>query len=327
MHRLTQAIVRDWLSPRERWAGAAVELVASAFPSSIEGVADPGQWQRCAQILPHARVAAEHAYEARVAEATAANLLRRAGSYLERRGEYAGARDLLERSREMTEAVWGLSHLEVAYVLSALGFVLQNQRELDAAFGDHERALSIYEAHFPPDHYGKGGVLDSDIGRDIGRALNNLGLVRYLQGDLPGAHDYLERALDTNETAFGRDHPEVASALNNLGQVLHREGDLAGARGLHERALAIKQAAPDFGPDSPSVAETLNYLGVVLHDLGELRASRDAHQRALEIFQALFPADHPNVRTSREHLTAVQQALDEQADGAVEPPRNTPPRD
>jgi hypothetical protein len=60
MHRLTQAIVRDWLSPRERWAGGAVELVASAFPSSIEGVADPGQWPRCAQLLPHARVAAEH---------------------------------------------------------------------------------------------------------------------------------------------------------------------------------------------------------------------------------------------------------------------------
>jgi tetratricopeptide (TPR) repeat protein len=177
-------------------------------------------------------------------------------------------------------------------------------------------------------------VLDSDIGRDIGRALNNLGLVRYLQGDLPGAHDYLERALHTNETAFGPDHPEVASTLNNLGQVLHRERDLLGARRLHERALAIKEAAPDFGPDSPSVAETLNYLGVVLHDLGELRddrgelrASRDAHQRALDIFQALFPPDHPNVRTSREHLTAVQQALDEQADGTAEPPGNTPPRD
>jgi tetratricopeptide (TPR) repeat protein len=326
MHRLTQAIVRAWLSPRERWAGAAVELVASAFPSSIEGLADPGQWPRCAQLLPHARAAADNAHEAGVAQATAANLLRRAGSYLERRGEYAGARDLLKQSLNLTETVRGPRHLEVAYVLSTLGFLLQGQGELDDARRAHERALAIYEAHLPPDHSGRGGVLDSDIGRDIGRALNNLGLVRYLQEDLPGARDYLERALDTNQTAFGPDHPEVASTLNNLGQVLRREG-LAGARGLHERALAIKQAAPDFGPDSPSVAETLNYLGVVLHDLGELRASRDAHQRALEIFQALFPPDHPNVRTSRKYLTAVQQALDEQADGAAEPPKNIPPRD
>jgi tetratricopeptide (TPR) repeat protein len=325
IHRLTQAIMRDWLGSRERWASAAVELVANAFPSSIEELADPGQWQRCAQLLPHARAAAEHAHESGVAEATAANLLRRAGSYLERRGEYAGARDLLERSLELTEAVRGPGHLEVAYVLSALGFLLQGQRELDTARRTHERALAIYEAHLPPDHSGRGGTLDSDVGRDIGRALNNLGLVHYLQEDLDGARDYLERAFDINETAFGPDHPEVASTLNNLGQVLHRVGDLAGARGLHERALAIKEAAHGFGPDSPSAAETLNFLGVVLRDLGELRAARDAHQRALDIFQALFPSDHHDVRTSREHLTAVQQALDEQADGAAEPPRDTTP--
>jgi tetratricopeptide (TPR) repeat protein len=327
MHRLTQAIMRDWLSPRERWAGAAVELVASAFPSSIEGLADPGQWPRSAQLLPHARVAAEHAHEAGVAEATAANLLMRAGSYLERRGEYAGARDLLERSLDLIEAVRGPSDLEVAHVLSALGFLLQGQQELDAARRDHERALDIYKAHLPPDHSGRGSTADSDIGRDIGRSLNNLGLVHYRQGDLSGARDYLEQALDINETAFGVNHPEVASTLNNLGQVLHREGDLAGARNLHERALAIKEAADGFGPDSPSVGETLNYLGVVLRDLGELRAARDAHQRALDIFQALFPPNHDDVRTSRELLTAAQQALDEQNDAAGEPPRDTPPRE
>jgi hypothetical protein len=103
--------------------------------------------------------------------------------------------------------------------------------------------------------------------------------------------------------------------------VLRCEG-LVGARRLHERALAIKQTAQGFGPDSPSVAETLNYLGVVLRDLGELRAARDAHQRALDIFQALFPPDHHDVRTSRKHLTAVQQALDEQADGTAGPPKD-----
>ena len=36
------------------------------------------------------------------------------------------------------------SSLLVACALSALGFLLQNQRELDTALSDHERALSIY---------------------------------------------------------------------------------------------------------------------------------------------------------------------------------------
>ena len=311
MHRLTQAIVRDRLSPKNRWARAAVKLIANAFPSSIKGLADPGQWPRCAQLLPHAQAAADHAHEAGVAQATAANLLRRAGSYLERRGEYAGARDLLKQSLDLTETVRGSHHLEVAYVLSTLGFLLQGQGELDDARCAHERALGIYEARFPPDHYGERGVLDSDIGRDIGRSLNNLGFVHYRQGDLSGARDYLEGALCINETAFGPNDPEVASTLNNLGQVLHREGDLADARDAHERALEIKEADPDFGPNHPDVGRTLNYLGVVLRDLGELRAARDAHQRAFDILQDHFPRDHDDVRTSCEGLTAAQQALDE----------------
>ena len=87
VHRLVQTVVRSVLDEdvTRQWAGAAVDLVARAFPSSIDELADPDQWRRCAQLLPHALVAAEHAQEARVAEATTANLLMRAGSYLERR--------------------------------------------------------------------------------------------------------------------------------------------------------------------------------------------------------------------------------------------------
>ncbi len=305
VHRLVQALLRERAGraedgSRERWIQAAVELVNHAFPCSFEELADPRQWRRSAELLPHALVTTGRAEQAGAAEATAANLLRCSGSYLERRGDYTAARDLLERSVTLIEAARGPDHLEVAYALNALGFLLQDQGELDAAGRAHERALAIDEARLEPDH------------GDIGRTLNDLGRVRYLQGNLLDAHRYLDRALAVSRAAFGPRHPEVASALNNLGQVLRCEGDLTGARDAHQCALAIKEAAPCFGPDSPSVGSTLNYLGVVLRDLGELPAARDAHQRALAIFEACLPPDHPDIATSRKHLTAVLQALEEQ---------------
>jgi tetratricopeptide (TPR) repeat protein len=321
VHRLLQTVVRNGLDDDviRQCAGAAVELVASAFPSSKEELADPNQWPRCTQLLPHALVTVEHASQARVAEATAAILLMHAGSYLERTGDYTAARRLLEQSKTMIEAARGPDHIEVAWVLNALGYLLQDQGDqgdLAAARSAHKRALAIEEACLPPGH------------PDIGSTLNNLGHVLCLQGDLRGAHRYLKRALKISTAApgVGRDHPEVASTLNNLGQVLRLEGNLAGARKDHQRALEIKEAAPGFGPDHPDVGRTLNYLGAVLQDLGELAAAKNAYQRALDIFvdKAGFPPNHPDVTTSCEHLTMVLRALEEQPDGADEPPRDAP---
>lgn len=90
VHRLVQQVVRASLAAPDREAAitTAVELLAAAFPSSWQELRDPKRWPRCAQLLPHVLVAAEHAKQAGVARATTAALLRRAGGYLERRGEY-----------------------------------------------------------------------------------------------------------------------------------------------------------------------------------------------------------------------------------------------
>jgi tetratricopeptide (TPR) repeat protein len=363
MHRLVQKVVRERLDRQARklWARAAVNLVANAFPSGIDDLADPDQWWRCAQLLSHALVATHYAQEERVAEPAAGILLMHAGSYLERRGEYTAARVLLEQSLALVKKARGPDHIEVAWVLNALGYLLQEQGELAAARRSHKCALAINEAQLKPRD------------ADIGMTLNNLGRVLYLQRNLSGARRYLERALTISKAAakLGPDHPEVASILNNLGLVLHCEGELAEARRAHQSALAIKEAAaPPFGPNSPSVGNTLNYLGVVLRDLGELSAAEKAHRRALAIFKDRLPPNHPDlattldnlgvvlrdlgelsaaqkahqralaifkdrlppnhrsIRDSQEHLETVLRALEEQADGAgTQPPNGAPPRD
>ena len=41
-----------------------------------------------------------------------------------------------------------------------------------------------------------------------------------MQGELEEAKGMLERALEIEERAFGKDHPNIAAVLRNLGSVL-----------------------------------------------------------------------------------------------------------
>jgi tetratricopeptide (TPR) repeat protein len=340
VHRLVQHVVRARLAAPDREAAitTAVELLAAAFPSAWQELRDPKRWPRCAQLLPHILVAAEHANQAGVAQATTATLLRRAGGYLERRGEYEAARSLLERALALTETVYGADHLEVAYVLDALGYMLRVQGDLAGAQAAHERALVISGAAQDPDQLLVAFVLHN-LGRDlhaqgdlagarthleralaikqavlpsdhpdVASTLGNLGSVLRDQGHLAGAREYLERTLAINELARGRDHPDVGRTLDTLGGLLHLQGNQAGARAHLERALAINEAS--LGPDHPDVARTLSRLGRVVRDQGDLAGARSLFELALAIREALGP-DHPDTAHSRQTLA---QALAESED-------------
>jgi tetratricopeptide (TPR) repeat protein len=299
VHRLVQQVVRARLAAPDREAAltAAAELLAAAFPSSPHELRDPKRWPRCAQLLPHLLVAAEHAQQAGVARATTAVLLRRAGGYLERRGEYQAARGLSERALALTESAYGADHLKVAYVLDALGYLLRVQGDLAGAQAAHERALAISRAAQDPDQ-----LLVASV-------LHNLGRVLHAKGDLAGARTHLERALTIKQAILPRDHPDVASTLGNLGGVLRDQGDVAGARPLYERALAIYEAS--LGADHPDTAQCLNYLATVLHEEGDLAGARQLYERALAIRGASLGPDHPHTAHS---LTNLAFFLHDQGD-------------
>jgi tetratricopeptide (TPR) repeat protein len=335
VHRLVQQVVRARLAASDREAAltAAVELLAAAFPSSPHELRDPKRWPRCAQLLPHLLVAAEHAQQAGVARATTAALLRRAGGYLERRGEYEAARGLSERALALTEAAYGADHLEVAYVLDALGYLLRVQGDLAGAQAAHERALAISRAAQDPDQllvasvlhnlgrvlHAKGDLADArtHLERaltikqailprdhpDVASTLGNLGGVLRDQGDVAGARKYVERTLAINELARGRDHPDVGRTLDTLGGLLHLQGDLAGARGHLERALAINEAS--LGADHPDVGRTLGSLAAILRDQGDLAGARPLYERALAIYEASLGADHPDTAQCLNYLATV----------------------
>jgi tetratricopeptide (TPR) repeat protein/transcriptional regulator with XRE-family HTH domain len=112
-------------------------------------------------------------------------------------------------------------------------------------------------------------------------ALNDLGHVRYITGDYPGAVDAHIRALEISRT-LGNRHGE-ANALTDLGRVRCITGDYAGAVDAHVRALEIYRALGNRHGE----ANALNGLGRVRYITGDYPGAGDAHTRALEISCAL----------------------------------------
>ena len=111
--------------------------------------------------------------------------------------------------------------------------------------------------------------------------LNDLGWVRALAGDYPGAVDALKRALEIYRTFDN--HLGAANALNSLALVLHQIGDSPGAADAQEQALEIYRQLGNRLAEG----NALSSLGLVRQQIGDLPGAADAEKRALEIFRQL----------------------------------------
>jgi nucleoside phosphorylase/tetratricopeptide (TPR) repeat protein len=180
-------------------------------------------------------------------------------------------------------------------LLNQVGGYLLGRAEFLEARSAHERALTIAEKAYGPEH------------PNVAIRLSNLGTVLHGAGDLKGAKERIERALTIAEKAYGPEHPTVGTLLSNLGTVLAELGDLKGAKERIERALTIAEKA--YGPEHPNVAIRLSNLGTVLHGAGDLKGAKERIERALMIDEKAFAPEHRDVARLRNNLGLVLQDL------------------
>ncbi|MEZ0110999.1 tetratricopeptide (TPR) repeat protein [Catenulispora sp. EB89] len=155
----------------------------------------------------------------------------------------------------------------------------------------------------------------------LAAAAAELGRVRFLAGDYPGAVDAQTRALEIFRETGNR--LGEANALSDLGRVRALTGDFPSARDVQTRALGIfreignrlgeadalievarlryiaaeSPEAADFVTQALGIfreignrvgeANALTGLGLVRQETGDFRGTEDAHTRALEIYQQI----------------------------------------
>ncbi len=123
-------------------------------------------------------------------------------------------------------------------------------------------------------------------------ALHGLGLLRGLSGDLLGAEECLDQAVELMTEQLGANHPVVAGALHNLAGVYARMDELELARDLSMDALGIHE---DHGlAMGPEAGALLLDLARVQMDLGDLHEAEESLRRSRSILEPMLGAAHPH---------------------------------
>ena len=130
-------------------------------------------------------------------------------------------------------------------------------------------------------------------------ALFNLGIMRRLSSDYPGAVQAQEQALSLYRDLG--DRLGQANALNYLGNIRRISGDHQGAAQAQLEALGLFR---DLG-DQHGQANTLCELGAVQRMTGNYPEAAQAQEEALDLYREL--GDRPGQANALNYLGAVQQ--------------------
>ena len=292
MHRLTQAILRDRLTPIQAAdTRNCTETILAA--SNPEDPLDPATWPRWARLMPHL-LAADLA-------ATGSPALRQlacdACTYLMARGDTRTAHDLASDLRQHWRDRLGGDHEHTWAAARALAWAL-------VAMGQHAEALDLDQDTLDR----RRRILGQDHPDSLYTATNLAANLRHL-GRHAEARDLAQDTLDRSRRVLGEDHLSTLYAANILAANLRELGDEQAARDLDWDTLDRSRRV--LGENHPATLSSANCLANDLRVLGEVQAARDLDRDTLDRRRRVLGENHPDTLTSARDLALDQRALGE----------------
>ncbi|HEV8605340.1 MAG TPA: tetratricopeptide repeat protein, partial [Tepidisphaeraceae bacterium] len=121
-------------------------------------------------------------------------------------------------------------------------------------------------------HFASSEVLAAINPAEAATTLSNFAVNLRDLGDLPGARQRMEQAIQIELQHLEADHPRLAASYSNLAVILQDLGDLPGARQRMEQAIQIE--LQHFAPDHPTLEASYSNLALILKALGDLQGAR-----------------------------------------------------
>ncbi|MFB9335545.1 tetratricopeptide repeat protein [Actinoplanes octamycinicus] len=119
-------------------------------------------------------------------------------------------------------------------------------------------------------------------------------------GDLAGAAEMLERAVEIGQATLSQGDPDVLATQRELAAVHHQRGDAAAARGVLEAAYGVGRFS--LGDDDPLMLQISYDLGVVAEELGQRDEARAAFGRVADHGPMMLGAGHWAVTRAQAYL-------------------------
>jgi transcriptional regulator with XRE-family HTH domain len=250
MHRLTQAILRERLTPTQ--AAATRKYVEAMLAASDPGdPPNPVTWPRWARLTPHV-LAADLA-------ATDNSALRELADhtcwYLIERGDTCTAHDLANGLRQQWRDRLGDNHEHtlaaahyLAWTLLEMGRYAESRDLNQDTLARRRRVLgedhpyTLYSAH-------------------------NLAISLRKLGDVQAARDLDQDTLDRHRRVLGQDHRSTLRSATILAHDLRELGEVDAARDLDQDTLDRRRRV--LGQDHPDTLASAGNLAISLRALGE----------------------------------------------------------
>jgi hypothetical protein len=292
LHRLTQAILRDRLTPEQ---AAATRTCAEAFLAATNP-GDPGNpvtWPRWAQLMPHLLAADLAATNNQGLRRMACDAL----GYLLARGDTRTARDLAAELRQHWHARLGDDDENAQEAAVYLASALRDMGRYAEARDLDEDTLARRRRVLGDDH------------PDTLASANNLAIDLRRLGEYQAARDLNEDTLTRRRRVLGDDHPDTLASARGLANDLRRLGEYQAARDLDEDTLARRRRV--LGDDHPDTLRSANNLAIDLWRLGDHQAARDLNEDTLTRRRRVLGDDHPDTLASAGNLANDLRALGE----------------
>jgi hypothetical protein len=292
MHRLTQAILRDRLTPGHAAATRkCTEAILAASDPADPG--NPATWPRWARLMPHVLAADLASADNPALRQLACN----ACTYLLVRGDARTGHELASGLRQQwrdrlgddQQDVWATAYY-LAWALRLMGRYAQ-ARDLDQDTLDRRRRV-LSEDH--PDTLDSATTLAVDL--------------RFL-GEAQAARDLDQDTLDRRRRVLSEDHPATLASANNLAMDLRLLGEVRAARDLGQDTLDRRRRV--LSEDHPDTLASASELAIDLRLLGEVEAARDLDQDTLDRRRRVLSEDHPDTLTSASNLGLDLRVLGE----------------
>ncbi|HEY9841134.1 MAG TPA: tetratricopeptide repeat protein, partial [Candidatus Obscuribacterales bacterium] len=194
-----------------------------------------------------------------------ARLLYCKGRVLEKRSEFASARELFEQARALVEAQ--SEPQEKARLWNAIGWVSRWMGEYDQALAACQSALELLQ-------------IQPDM-EQIAYAHNVMGVVYFYRHDWERSLGHYRQSLDIQVQIH--EHWGQANSLSNIGNVYFMTNRWEEAIQVFQESLAIREQLGDL----EGISHSCNNLGHAYQELGRFEAAEKAIRQALGIYRQL----------------------------------------
>ena len=292
MHRLTQVILRDRLTPGH--AAATRKRTEAILAAGNPGDPDsPATWPQWAPLMPHLLAADLGATDNPGLRQLACD----ACWYLLARGDTRTCHDLASDLRQQWRDRLGENYEHVLTAAYYLAWALQD-------LGCHTEARTLDQDTLDR----RRRVLGEDHPDTLVSA-NNLAIDLRELGEVQAARDLDQDALNRRRRVLGEDHPSTLISATNLAADSRELGEVQAARDLDQDTLDRYRRV--LGENHPDTLVSANNLAIDLRELGEVQAARDLDQDTLNRRRRVLGEDHRDTLTSASNLALDLRVLGE----------------